>query len=547
MLVFPDPNDSTEYTDPNGDKWEFNGTGWVRQPDCSGSGGGGGGAAGLPVGGWKMEIAHKKLGSSTFAGLPVVIGDDIYLPEKSSSSVAATQAYRYKVDTSTYAVSDLGIVSFPALGTTDLNYSSEFVGPLFQLQYGGNRVCDSGRDDYYLQKEADGSVTKHSIDAGWANAKAAAGVSSVTPRHKIIDRNGRLVVAFTSADTRSHFLVVYNEDGTVYLSTLGSGSCKLNDLTPANTVGCFVVATDYGYCLAAGGATPNGISYACATFDHDGVRIRSRSNSQQFLDGHASGATFPQTPVPTTDGRGLCIEFYNATAKRAYCFGYFVEEDGQIPNQYLGSSYKSFEPSGFAHPKASTGVNVGGALDKLTSNSSGNGISSDSRALSSDGRLLWIRPDHRSVDNPTSELTAGGAFPISYTCTPSDVVNEDGTSIGKSLNRQVIMPANVPCPQISPKHVSDAGLRGSSIDVPIVPYIDGVWVQFRQNILFVYSETPSSSLRVAPQARGSIPIEVLASDAGMSVSEYLDTDDGKIEKQAIIDWESEFLNREQSE
>jgi hypothetical protein len=41
MLVFPDPNDSTEYTDPNGDKWEFNGTGWVRQPDCSGGGGDG--------------------------------------------------------------------------------------------------------------------------------------------------------------------------------------------------------------------------------------------------------------------------------------------------------------------------------------------------------------------------------------------------------------------------------------------------------------------------------------------------------------------------
>jgi hypothetical protein len=40
MLVFPDPNDSTEYTDPNGDKWEFNGTGWVRQPESSGGGGG---------------------------------------------------------------------------------------------------------------------------------------------------------------------------------------------------------------------------------------------------------------------------------------------------------------------------------------------------------------------------------------------------------------------------------------------------------------------------------------------------------------------------
>lgn len=40
MLTFPDPNVETEYTDPNGSVWAFNGTGWVRQPDCSDGGGG---------------------------------------------------------------------------------------------------------------------------------------------------------------------------------------------------------------------------------------------------------------------------------------------------------------------------------------------------------------------------------------------------------------------------------------------------------------------------------------------------------------------------
>jgi hypothetical protein len=39
MLTFPDPSVSTEYTDPNGSVWEFNGTGWVRQPESSGGGG----------------------------------------------------------------------------------------------------------------------------------------------------------------------------------------------------------------------------------------------------------------------------------------------------------------------------------------------------------------------------------------------------------------------------------------------------------------------------------------------------------------------------
>jgi len=38
MLIFPDPNVETEYTDPNGSAWEFNGTGWVRQCDCSDGG-----------------------------------------------------------------------------------------------------------------------------------------------------------------------------------------------------------------------------------------------------------------------------------------------------------------------------------------------------------------------------------------------------------------------------------------------------------------------------------------------------------------------------
>ena len=40
MLTFPDPNVETEYTDPNGVDWVFDGYGWVRQ--CESSGGGDG-------------------------------------------------------------------------------------------------------------------------------------------------------------------------------------------------------------------------------------------------------------------------------------------------------------------------------------------------------------------------------------------------------------------------------------------------------------------------------------------------------------------------
>ena len=41
MLQFPDSNSETEYTDPNGDKWSHNGTGWVRQPGAVSGGNGG--------------------------------------------------------------------------------------------------------------------------------------------------------------------------------------------------------------------------------------------------------------------------------------------------------------------------------------------------------------------------------------------------------------------------------------------------------------------------------------------------------------------------
>jgi hypothetical protein len=49
MLTFPDPNVETEYTDPNGSVWEFNGTGWVRQCDCPDGGGGGDGSNPDPI------------------------------------------------------------------------------------------------------------------------------------------------------------------------------------------------------------------------------------------------------------------------------------------------------------------------------------------------------------------------------------------------------------------------------------------------------------------------------------------------------------------
>ena len=82
MLAFPDPNVETEYTDPNGSVWEFNGTGWVRQPDCSGAGGGGDAvvqAARVSAG--YINLGATGYDSSTNAdktSTPICFGEDIY-------------------------------------------------------------------------------------------------------------------------------------------------------------------------------------------------------------------------------------------------------------------------------------------------------------------------------------------------------------------------------------------------------------------------------------------------------------------------------------
>jgi hypothetical protein len=59
MIVFPDPNVETEYTDPNGAEWEFNGTGWVRKGDCPDGGDAGGGPT-SPTDPWPLPPAPAK-------------------------------------------------------------------------------------------------------------------------------------------------------------------------------------------------------------------------------------------------------------------------------------------------------------------------------------------------------------------------------------------------------------------------------------------------------------------------------------------------------
>ena len=115
MLTFPDPNVETEYTDPNGSVWQFNGTGWVRQPDCpdgggdsgGGSGGDGGGGSAtaltkLPVsimpftvGPTEASIANTYQGSS-----PLCWDNDLYLMWNHPTDRTIVQWSRFEITAS---------------------------------------------------------------------------------------------------------------------------------------------------------------------------------------------------------------------------------------------------------------------------------------------------------------------------------------------------------------------------------------------------------------------------------------------------------------
>ena len=83
MIAFPDSNAETEYTDPNGSVWQFNGTGWVRQADCPDNGGGEGDAN---VQGGQVPAGYINLGTTAYessltvdrTSTPICFGKDIY-------------------------------------------------------------------------------------------------------------------------------------------------------------------------------------------------------------------------------------------------------------------------------------------------------------------------------------------------------------------------------------------------------------------------------------------------------------------------------------
>lgn len=106
MLQFPDSSTTTEYTDPNGDKWEFNGTGWVRQPASSGGGGSGSGFSSSNIAFYDADnfseangVRTNYNGTSSQRFLPIRVGDTTFVQLSPEELGTADQSFwRYTSD-----------------------------------------------------------------------------------------------------------------------------------------------------------------------------------------------------------------------------------------------------------------------------------------------------------------------------------------------------------------------------------------------------------------------------------------------------------------
>jgi len=225
MLVFPDPNDTTEYTDPNGSVWEFNGTGWVRQPDCSGSGGGGGGGnIGIPIASssgvvTKYEATDpNELGGLHYAG-------NASKQDNCSGGVIISDT---EILTKTYANgSNCGFFIIKhdgnkVTGSTYIPKPSDFASWNFEMGIGDSAVALTSdlvvmshpSEDAFWKIERDGNGTWSMSKAfDWLESGASSGFTPHSYSYQYTggggynnDRGGRLPVFRVSDD---EFMTVY--------------------------------------------------------------------------------------------------------------------------------------------------------------------------------------------------------------------------------------------------------------------------------------------------------------------------------------------------
>jgi len=525
MIVFPDHSVETEYTDPNGVDWIFDGTGWVKKCDCpDGSDGGDVGGdivTGHPSAGWVLESTWEKPGIRTRSDFPVVIGDDIYLVEMPYNSGNATTASVIQIGTSDLSVNTIhDSVAFPGSSTSNGKW---------YFNFRDDKAVTSNAVDKFLKKQSDGSVAVEDIDTGWANASAALGVSGLSPQQKIVGHDGKLVVVFLTSSRYMHW-VEYNDDGTV---SACSDSTNRGILSGSTNVQGYILKTPYGYATFAGGWNSSGptLRYVVATWQKDGTYIANRSVQQTVYSENVTvNAINPRALVPTSDGLSAAIEYAvdRSNENSSILWGVNVSADGKIPVQFYGD-FSPVEGMG----KLGASMTLHSPIDSALTNG-GFAAFGDARlnGVSLDGRTKYIKAnlsrDRRYYDQ------VSGPFPITYLCDISSLVNKDGQAVGRSVGMNIKMPTNLPCASIP----ENSSYQGYAYECPVIHYKDDVWIQFLEDRLFIYREAKPKTVVLAAQPRETMHIEDLASQAEMEVEDYLKTGQGQADQKMISDYQA---------
>ena len=208
MIVFPDPSVETEYTDPNGSVWEFNGTGWVRQPDCSGADTGGGylpptEKSNVPPGLQYFGVGvHAGALGGTSLGSPLCFGEEIYVSWWNTGFNMMQWVRCILQDTGAVVTDGGSYYSLPS-GVTYNNICN--AGP-WNVRL-GNYVFQSRKGAVaFAKKESDntlsfGALTDLGVDTWWSKRVSAHGCFESSDGESVI-------MIFTAGGTTGMFAKV---------------------------------------------------------------------------------------------------------------------------------------------------------------------------------------------------------------------------------------------------------------------------------------------------------------------------------------------------
>ena len=320
MIVFPDHSVQTEYTDPNGSVWEFNGTGWVRQ--CAGS----------PIVPSDPQIpsSFRLLPGSTYEagvpsgeilGSPLVFDDDVYLVwYDSPNSRLGWVRYLLNPDGTLSDWQDKGTVTD---GSPNTNWAKGAKAP-FNIRIGNYAFAttsDGTRMEYYFRQTADkklsiGELRQHVPDLAPFRLLHSGFVDS---------RGGLIIPCQETTNTTGVYVYRLKPDASgdlkfdknlMYTHTGGSGYL----------VGC--METPYGYMLGiSSGVSSDTCQYSFHTFSEDFGHIDQQS---KYSVTHLAGkATYPRVAARQSNGLGMTFIGEIADGGSALC-GSMVDEAGKF-------------------------------------------------------------------------------------------------------------------------------------------------------------------------------------------------------------------------